>query len=432
MLKLDGSSHFRQRLVLSTLARVGPAPPPLPPPRGPARHPARPPIACVPQYAARPPARGALPPPSAGAPPGRNSRRGGAEGRGSPRGDPPLLQRPIRIDRIRAKDQDPGLREFEANFLRLLDKMTNGSLVEINETGTALRYRPGYLTGGSVEHDCSGERGIGYYLEALVLLGLMGKRPLTVTLRGVTNHPRDPSVDTFRTVTLPLMKSLGLAEDFELRIVKRGAAPLGGGEVVLTVPCVKELRAVDLTDEGMVKRVRGIAYSMRTTPQNSNRMVDGARGVFNDFLADVYVFTDHMSGEKAGRSPGYGVVLVAETTTGCFVSAECCVDPDGDDPAERVPEDVGRKAANMLLEEVRRGGVVDSSHQAIVLTLCALGPPELSRVRLGPLAPYAVKQLRHLREFLGVKFTIKPENESKTVFLSCVGAGVKNTARRIQ
>lgn len=75
---------------------------------------------------------------------------------------------------------------------------------------------------------------------------------------------------------------------------------------------------------------------------------------------------------------------------------------------------------------------MDGAHQAILLTLCALGPPELSRVRLGPLVPYAIRQLRHLRDFLGVRFTIKPEKESKTVFLTCVGAGVKNVARRIE
>ena len=41
----------------------------------------------------------------------------------------------IRIDDIRAKDLNPGLRDFEASFLRLLEKLTDGCLVEINETG---------------------------------------------------------------------------------------------------------------------------------------------------------------------------------------------------------------------------------------------------------------------------------------------------------
>ena len=41
----------------------------------------------------------------------------------------------IRIDDIRAKDFNPGLRDFEASFLRLLEKLTDGCVVEINETG---------------------------------------------------------------------------------------------------------------------------------------------------------------------------------------------------------------------------------------------------------------------------------------------------------
>lgn len=51
-------------------------------------------------------------------------------------------------------------------------------------------------------------------------------------------------------------------------------------------------------------------------------MVDGARSVVNQLLADVYVFTDHMSGSEAGASPGYGIMLVAETTSGRLLAAE--------------------------------------------------------------------------------------------------------------
>ena len=56
--------------------------------------------------------------------------------------------------------------------------------------------------------------------------------------------------------------------------------------------------------------------------------MDGARGVLNQLLADVFVFTDHMSGPEAGLSPGYGVTLVAETTTGRHISAEASAAAD--------------------------------------------------------------------------------------------------------
>ncbi|GLC44223.1 hypothetical protein PLESTB_000754400 [Pleodorina starrii] len=361
-----------------------------------------------------------------------------------------LSGRPIRIDDIRAADpESPGLRDFEASFLRLLEKLTNGCVVEINETGTSLRYRPGVVVCGSgLTHDCGTSRSIGYFLEPLLVLGLYGKKPLSITLRGITNDETDPGVDTFRTVTLPLLrKALGVEDGLELRVVSRGAAPGGGGEVALRVPLVKQLGAISMEDEGMVKRIRGVAYSMKVSPQVTNRMVDGARGVLNALLADVYVFTDATSGAASGKSPGYGITLVAETTSGCLISAEACncnsaagrrgggeapADAEaGAHPHQVVPEDVGSTAAHLLLEEVRRGGVADGSHQGLLLLLCALGPEEANSVRLGPLTPHAVRTLRHLRDFFGVTFSLRAERSSGTIFATCVGANVRNVSRRV-
>jgi RNA 3'-terminal phosphate cyclase-like protein len=148
-------------------------------------------------------------------------------------------------------------------------------------------------------------------------------------------------------------------------------------------------------------------------------------------LADVYIFTDHMSGKEAGLSPGYGLALVAETTSGRMIAGEA-VAAGGASAEEQVPEDVGRAAAHALLEEVRRGGVSDGSHQGLLILLCALGPEELNEVRLGPLTPYAVRTLRHVKEFLGVQFSVRPERDSQTIFLSCIGAGVKNMSKQIR
>jgi RNA 3'-terminal phosphate cyclase-like protein len=276
-----------------------------------------------------------------------------------------LTGRTIRIDAIRdgsAGDGDGdgngtpatfngprGLRPHEASLLRLIEKISSGCVVEINETGTSLRYKPGVIVGGTgVAHDCSGTgRGIGYFLEPLLLLALFAKRPLSATLKGITNGPLDPSVDTIRNVTLPLVRRLaGLADTtgapiggvgaatgpnaLELKVVSRGAPPLGGGEVYLRVPVVRSLPGVGgehgctMTDEGMVRRVRGVAYTARVSPQAANRAVDACRGVLNALLADVYVFTDAASGAASGKSPGFGMTLVAETTSGCLVSAEAC------------------------------------------------------------------------------------------------------------
>ena len=48
-----------------------------------------------------------------------------------------LSGRPIRIDGIREQDENPGVRDYEACLLRLIEKVTDGCVVEINETGAA-------------------------------------------------------------------------------------------------------------------------------------------------------------------------------------------------------------------------------------------------------------------------------------------------------
>lgn len=59
---------------------------------------------------------------------------------------------------------------------------------------------------------------------------------------GITNDSKDPSVDTFCSTTLHLLKKFGVpSEGLNLRIVNRGSPPLGGGEVILSVPVVQTL-----------------------------------------------------------------------------------------------------------------------------------------------------------------------------------------------
>ncbi|XP_073146314.1 probable RNA 3'-terminal phosphate cyclase-like protein [Henckelia pumila] len=356
-----------------------------------------------------------------------------------------LSSTPILIEDIRANATWPGLRRHEISFLRLLEKISDSCDVEINETGTKLKYKPGIVMGGRhLDHDCGVSRGMGYFLEPLIVLALFGKKPLRIQLQGVTNDSKDPSVDTFRSTTLHILKQFGVSsEGLDLKILSRGVPPHGGGEIILSVPVVQDsLKAITWIDEGMVKRIRGITFSTRVTAQFENTTLHAARGIFNRLLPDVHIFTDHKTGPQAGKSPGYGMSLVAETTSGCFISADNAVyhaqeeEEEGEleDEGEKwliPPEDLGEQIASALLGEIEQGGVVDSTHQGLLFLLCALCPQDVSKVRVGKLSPYGIQVLRHIRDFLSVKFVIKPDPSTGTVVLKCVGCGLKNLSRKV-
>nr|CAG4647894.1 EOG090X05X4 [Moina brachiata]SVE93005.1 EOG090X05X4 [Moina brachiata] len=350
-----------------------------------------------------------------------------------------LSCRPVSITNIRSKDDDPGLREFEASFIRLIDKITNGSRIEVNETGTSVHYDPGLIYGGTIEHDCSTQRSISYYLEPLLAVAPFCKKPLNLVLKGVTNHQLDPSIDILRCSALPVLKRFLLVDEgLQLKIVKRGAAPKGGGEVLFTCPIRKQLKPLQYIDPGKVKKIRGVAYALRTSPTMTNRMIESAKGILLKYLPDVFILSDHRKGPASGLSPGFGITLTAETTNGTFLSAESISNPQGEKQLPSVAEELGEKSALLLLEEIYRGGCVDSSNQHLVLLLMAIGPKDVSRVKLGPLSPYTIQFLRHIRDFFGIMFKIDVEDNqdesslrmgSEKVLLTCVGAGYSNLSK---
>ncbi|CAH1254611.1 RCL1 [Branchiostoma lanceolatum] len=350
-----------------------------------------------------------------------------------------LSNRPVKIKKIRSKDANPGVQDFEASFIRLLDRITNGSRIEVNETGTTVYYQPGLLHGGKIEHDCNEQRAIGYYLEALICLAPFTKEPLHATLRGVTNDQVDVSVDYLKATCLPLLQQFGLIANLDLKITKRGAAPEGGGEVIFTCPNPRKLRPVKTTDFGKIKRIRGWAFATRVSPQTANRIVESARGVLNRCLTDIYIYTDHRKGQQGGKSPGFGLTLVAETTTGVMLGSEAVSRPKGVDGDPTVPEDLGRGASKLLLEEIYRGGCVDSVNQSIALLFMALGDQDVSKAVLGPLTPYTIQFLRHLQDFFKVIFkieTLKADDDTELctgadkIQLTCIGVGYTNLSKK--
>ena len=386
-----------------------------------------------------------------------------------------LSNRPVLIRNIRADSIDHvGLQAHEATFLRLLDEMTNGSRIEINNTGTQLRFVPGVLLGGEIELDCpvlsdqeqqdsssnaggedssNASRSISWYLEGILPLAPFGKDPLHLKLTGITDGTceTDPSCDYWKTTVLPLMQRFGIGatttkkdNDFlsqqspSLRVVRRGAAPLGGGLVEFFCPNIRsELQPIDFTDMGKFKRVRGNCISTKlVSSSQAARVAYAAKGVLHRLLPDVWIHTDchTIKQHRCGPSPSLSLVLTAESTTGVVMSAECGWKVQNNNSnnttnTRELPEDLGTRGAVGLLEEIRRGGCIDTGVQSLALLWMCLTPEDVSRIRVGTLSAYTIESLRLFKQALGVEFKVKPDNESKTVLLSCLGTGYRNMAR---
>jgi RNA 3'-terminal phosphate cyclase-like protein len=369
-----------------------------------------------------------------------------------------LTGRPVRISQIRSTSTNPGLTRHETNFIRLLDAVTNGSQIQFSMTGTTLVFRPGLITGsaeglgaagGVIRHEIPREcarRGVSYWLVPLCILSPFSKGNMSVTSSTVAG---DISADTVRTAILPLYKSFGIERNIELRILKRSCSPQAGksagGEVQLVFNHQVRLpKTLHLLNPGRVKKIRGVAYCVEVPKTNNERMIHEARGILNKFVPDTYIFADaspaplvpsstNKGSGKVKGAVGFGLSLVAESSTGVLYSADVSSPPEGGVPAD----EIGKQCAYQLLEKISQAGCAESVAAPTLLMLMAMGSEDVGRIALGRevLASEDVIQLaRDSKEFGGSAWGFRDqsgENERGEVVVSVVGRGVGNVGRKV-
>jgi RNA 3'-terminal phosphate cyclase-like protein len=338
--------------------------------------------------------------------------------------------------------------------------------MEISYTGTIVVYKPGLLvgssrgtgaSGGVIKHEIPGScaRGISYFLLPLCLLAPFSKSPVNVLFTGpgviTSSTPTgDMSVDSVRTAILPLYAQFGIFNNIELRVLRRSnPGPNGrggGGEVQLVFGHQVRLpKTLHLLNPGKIKKIRGVAYATGVAASNNARIIETARGILNPFVSDTYIFSDVSSAPLVSANDrndpsakkkiglGFGLSLVAESSTGCLYSADLASPPSGGEP----PEDIGRNCAYQLLEAISVGGCVPRAAAPAMITLMAMGSEDVGRLQVGRdvIADENVVQLaRDLSKFGGAGWGVRDapgEEEAGDIVLSVVGRGIGNVGRKV-
>lgn len=233
-------------------------------------------------------------------------------------------------------------------------------------------------------------------------------------------------------------------------MISRGMPPNGGGQVFFKCPIRNTIKPIRMLKSSKIKRIRGVALATRVSPNIANRIIDKAKGLLLQFLPDVYIYSDHLKGKSSGKSPGFGLSLVAETISGNFYTGEAYSNPSGSDKGPSLPEDVAQEAVYNLFEEIYRGGCVDSHNQGLVCLYMALGQTDISKVQFGPLSPFAIQFLKLMKQFLQVTFKLELENEISSeenqdtrisgdnlkkgcekIVATCLGTGFSNLSKII-
>lgn len=343
-----------------------------------------------------------------------------------------LSGKAIKISKIRSQDVNPGLRDHEVSFLRLLEAVTNGSHIEISYTGTTIIYRPGIIIGGELVHNCPANKPVGYFVEPMLYLAPFSKKKFSIIFKGVTASEKtnDATPESIKWGLIPIMEKFGVRE-VSLHILKRGSAPLGGGEVHLMcnslIPQPLTMHAVDIPK---FSAIRGVAYCTRVSPSIVNRIIDSARKVLRPTGVEVNITADVWRGENSGKSPGFGVTLVAELKKGWRIIAE------GVGAAAMLPEDLGEKVAFNLLEELTHSAVVGRNQLMLALVFMTISKEDIGRLKVHTqqIDENFVHIVRDIKEIMGTEVLLKPTDEpgeENILTMSIKGIGFTSASKKI-
>lgn len=264
-----------------------------------------------------------------------------------------ITGKPFELVNIRAGRKSPGLRPQHLAAVQLAARLSDAEISPVRVGSTILRFAPGALRVGDVDHRIGTAGATGLVLQTIHLpIAMHASERVEVRIVGGTFNEHAPSFPFLEWTWARYMRELGYR--LELAMPTAGFYPKGGGELVVSIsPGKPRARAIML--RGALARVHGTAIVCNLDNRGiAERMRDRAAEVVGRGGAPVQIEIERVSGVGQGAA----IFLCAEfepvdeqvPVRSTFVAIG---------ELGRRAEAVGAEAANALLRDLNRAGAID-------------------------------------------------------------------------
>jgi RNA 3'-terminal phosphate cyclase (ATP) len=220
-----------------------------------------------------------------------------------------ILERPLRVDRIRAGRKPPGLRPQHLKAVEALAEITGARTEGARIGSEILEFVPGEITSGRHRFDVGSAGALTLVLQGLLLPLCLARETSHLTLVGGTHVPWSPPYHYFSDVLLPTLKLMGISVRSE--IDRWGWYPRGGGIVRVEVEPCAELMPISLCERGRLKRIVGLSVSSNLPDHVAKRQREEAlKRLREELKIDAEI--EAISGAP-GNGPGSFIFLAAES-----------------------------------------------------------------------------------------------------------------------
>lgn len=172
-----------------------------------------------------------------------------------------LLKKPVEISNIRKGRKIPGLQPQHLTSVNACKNISQAEVEGNKLKSLTLKFNPQRIKGGDFTFNVAEEKrsagSTSLILQALFLPLSLSEQSSKITVLGGTHVPWSPPFNYLKEIFSPMMKKIGC--QIELRIMKWGWYPKGGGEVGCIIHPEGKLTSLNLTERGKLLNLAGIS-----------------------------------------------------------------------------------------------------------------------------------------------------------------------------
>ncbi len=257
--------------------------------------------------------------------------------------------KPFRATNIRHGRQKPGLKAQHVAAIKALQKLCNATAIDATIGSETLEFYPKQIKSCTINGEVGTAGSTMLVLQSLLLPAMLVPR-VKIKLKGGTDVPFAPQTAYINHVILPQLRKFA---DIELKLLRRGYMT-AQGEIEITIK-QKDPLPIELVEKGELQSIRGISHASLDL-QSRTVAERQASGTKHTLPIQPRIETTYSQSET-----GSGITLFASFATKGEVSHLNPVILGASMLGKKsLPaEDVGKQAAEALVQEISSPGCTD-------------------------------------------------------------------------
>lgn len=319
-----------------------------------------------------------------------------------------LTKQSFKVTNIRKGREKPGLKAQHLECINSLKKLCNANVSGAEIGSTELIFEPGEIKGRSLNIDIKTAGSITLLLQSLIIPCFFAKNSIKLNIKGGTNVAWSMPIEYLEYVMIPQIKKY--CEKIDLRVLKRGYYPAGGGEVELRIKPIydslqniNDYKKIELIEQNRLIAIKGVSHASKNLEKSqvAERQASSAKQLLAKFNCPINIRTEYSN----TISTGSGITLFA-----LFGKEEVdefnpvIIGADALGERGKSSDIVGKEAAEKLISEISSESPVDEHLADNLIPWMALFRP--ARIKVSKISNHTLTNIYIVEKFLGKCFTV--------------------------